>query len=311
MSWFKKLKESLKKTSIVDKISSVFQGNKLDYDKIDELEAILLQADMGVDFVSGIINTLRKTSFDTSKEPETLIKDFLILEITKVVEGFERDIKDLVKKTKEDNPGLMIINFIGVNGSGKTTSIGKIAHMLSQNSFKVALGACDTFRAAAVEQVSIWSNRAQVKVFSDDTTSDPGTAAYKAVRAAAKEGFDVLLIDTAGRLHNREELMNQLKKIGQSTQKSLEHNSPTGSIHNIIVLDATTGQNLLNQVENFGKCCNLSGFILTKLDGSAKGGVLLNIIHKYKLPVFAVGVGEKLDDIGNFNTSSYAKGIIG
>ncbi|AZL15240.1 signal recognition particle-docking protein FtsY [Rickettsiales endosymbiont of Stachyamoeba lipophora] len=300
LSWFNRIKQGLNATSnkISSKITEVFKNRKLDQETLDELQEVLIQADLGVKTSDFIINELasRKYNQDISiEEVKLLLKDIII------------DILD--DKIEELNitghPHVIMV--CGVNGNGKTTSIAKLANYYQQQGKKVLLAACDTFRAAAIEQLLAWANRINCPVEHKEPESDPASVAYKAVERAKNEGFDVVIIDTAGRLHNKTNLMEELAKIKRVIQK-IEPNAPNDTI---LVLDGTTGQNAFRQLEEFQKIVEINGLIITKLDGTAKGGVVIGLAKQYNVKLRAIGVGEKIDDLRPFNAQDFAKSIVG
>jgi fused signal recognition particle receptor len=300
MSWFKRLKSGLSKTSLKlsDGITKIFLHKKLDQKVLDDLEDLLIASDMGVSVANSIVEKISKEKFDKEITDEK-IKQSLI-EI--IVEDLKPIAQPLLFKTAPQ-----VILMCGVNGNGKTTTAGKIALKFKKSGKKVMLVACDTFRAAAIEQLEVWADRAECTFVKSEQNSDPASVAYKALERAKQEDIDVVVIDTAGRLHNKKNLMEELAKIIRVLKKS----EPDAPHDTLLVLDATTGQNALTQVETFKEAANISGLILTKLDGTAKGGVLLAIAKKYKLPIHAVGVGESIDDLNEFTPEEFAKALIG
>ncbi|MFN7039220.1 MAG: signal recognition particle-docking protein FtsY [Alphaproteobacteria bacterium] len=301
-TWFNKLKEGLSKTSnkINEGISNIFTKSKLDKETITELEELLLSSDIGIEATSKIIDSISKDRFDK----EITIEQIKI-DLTKAIENL---IVNLEKPLDTDfKNGLNIVLVCGVNGNGKTTTIGKLANYYKHMGKKVAVAACDTFRAAAVSQLKIWAERANIKFISGNENADPASVAYEAVEAAIKEEVEILFIDTAGRLHNKSNLMEELSKIVRVIKKL----DPDAPHQTILVVDATTGQNANLQVENFNKAVNLTGLVITKLDGTARAGVLINLSYKYKLPVVAIGVGEGIEDLRPFNAQEFAMNLIG
>jgi fused signal recognition particle receptor len=299
-SLFGKLKQALVKTS--DKVSSgidnIFFKKKLDEQTLEELEELLLTADISSSVVSILLNDLRSQKFDKEVSID-IIKETLANSITKIL-----DIQGQSFTLKQDS--LNIILVCGVNGNGKTTTIGKLAMMYSLKGLKVAVAACDTFRAAAVEQLENWTLRAGVTLFKGDDKADPASVAYTAIKKSIDDNVNVLFIDTAGRLHNHKNLMDELTKIVKTIQKI----DCTAPHHSILVIDATTGQNAYNQVEQFKNSAGLTSLIVTKLDGTAKAGVVIGIIEKFKLPIHFIGIGEKVDDLKIFKADSFAKAIV-
>ncbi len=301
MSWIAKLKNGLKGTStkITGGVSSIFTSRRLDATTLNELEELLIMADMGVESATEIVEELRKDRFgkDISEEE---IKTALAGEIVKIIGP---SAKELV--IGEHKPHVILV--VGVNGNGKTTSIGKLAHNLRLSGKKVLVAAADTFRAAAIGQLRTWAERAGVAIHAGNENQDPASVAYQALDIAAKENYDVVLIDTAGRLQNKLNLMNELNKIRNVCTKF----NP-GSPHDVIlVLDATTGQNAISQVQEFGEKAGVTGLVVTKLDGTAKGGIVVALAKKFGLAVYAIGVGEGIDDMKPFNAHDFANSLVG
>ncbi len=298
MSWFERLKKGLSKTSgnITSSITGIFTTKKLDEQTLEELEELLIMSDMGVKVSSSIIQSLKKDKFQ---------KDVTDLEIkTYLADKISSILSPYVKKL-EFNHKPQVILVCGVNGSGKTTTIGKIANKLKQEGKTVLLAACDTFRAAADLQLRIWAERANCELISGEQGSDPASIAYKALEKAINEKIDVLLIDTAGRLQNKKNLMDELAKIIKVIKK-LEPEAP----HDLLlVLDACIGQNSISQVEVFKEIVNITGLIITKLDGTAKAGILVAIAQKFALPIYLIGVGEKIEDLDQFDAKSFSDSL--
>ncbi len=296
------IKDQLNKTSskISTGISQIFTHKKLDDELLEQLEELMLESDIGVKVAAKIIKDLRSQKF--SKEiTGNEVKNFLGEELEKILLPYQKtlQIDDSIK------PQVIVIN--GVNGAGKTTSIGKIASILVENNKKVMIAACDTFRAAAEEQLKVWASRANCEIITAKKEGeDPASVAHRAFMEAKQNNVDVLLVDTAGRLQNKQNLMDELKKINQVLKK-IDSNAPH---QNILVLDATTGQNSKNQLEIFDKIVNITGIIMTKLDGSAKGGILVALCEQFKKPVYAIGIGEKITDLQEFNAKEFVKNLI-
>lgn len=300
MSWFNRLKQGLRKTSekISEGISNIVKKKKLDKETLLELEELLISADLGVTASQKIIEELSKSKFN--EEVDSLeIKT----ELQKIIS------KRLSKSTGEikikSNPHVILM--CGVNGNGKTTTIGKLASKLKKDGKKITIGACDTFRAAALEQLEVWAQRAKAELISGPENSDPASVAYKSLTKAKENGSNVLFLDTAGRLSNKAHLMDELSKI----VKVLKKIDPDAPHDCILVLDATTGQNAVAQVQSFKETVNLTGLIITKLDGSAKAGILVELSEKFDLPIMAVGVGESIDDLNDFIPEDFAKNLLG
>ncbi|MDG1153342.1 MAG: signal recognition particle-docking protein FtsY [Alphaproteobacteria bacterium] len=295
-----KLFKGLGKSSakISENITGVFTKRKLDKEAIQDLEDILIMSDMGVELSKKMANNLAKNKFE--KEISDIeIKRALAFEIENVLQP--------VCKPMEIKNNPQVILIVGVNGSGKTTTIAKLAQQYVKDGKKVILGAGDTFRAAAVEQLQIWGKRIGCDVISKPEGSDAGALAYETVTKGVSSKADVIIIDTAGRLHNKEYLMEELKKIHRVIGKVI----PKAPNEVVLVLDATVGQNGLEQVNHFKQAVNISGIIMTKLDGSAKGGVLVNIANTYNIPIYAVGVGETVDDLNSFTAKDFAHSLMG
>ena len=300
--WFAKLKEGLSKSSskLTDGITSIFTKRKLDDDALEELEELLITADLGPATAAKVTAELARTRFGKEVSPEE-VKATLAAEVSKIVTP--------VAKPLVLDPALKphVILVVGVNGTGKTTTIGKLARQFKAEGKSVMLAAGDTFRAAAVSQLKIWGERTGCPVVARDTGADAAGLAYDALERAKAEGVDVLLIDTAGRLQNKTGLMEELRKIVRVIKK-LDETAPHTTL---LTLDATTGQNAHSQVEIFRDMVNVNGLILTKLDGSARGGVLVSLAEKFKIPVHAIGVGEGVYDLRPFDADAFAKSLMG
>jgi fused signal recognition particle receptor len=299
-----KLVDGLARSSskLAEGVAAVFTKAKLDNDTLDELEELLITSDIGAPAASRIRAGIAKDRFgkDISEDE---IKQALASEITDILAPYETN--DSPFERIDANP--RVILFVGVNGSGKTTTIGKIAHNLAGGGHKVVLAAGDTFRAAAVEQLKVWGERAGVPVVARDTGADAAGLAYDALAKAKSDGADVLLIDTAGRLQNKVELMNELAKLVRVLKKL----DPEAHHETWLVLDATVGQNALSQTEAFRHTAGITGLVMTKLDGTAKGGVLVAVSEKHKLPIRFIGVGEKADDLQPFSATAFAHALVG
>ena len=271
----------------------------LDDDMLEQLEELLISSDMGVDIAVRITANLAEGRFG-KKLSTADMKFALAQEIIRVMEPVARPLP-IYEKTPQ------VILVVGVNGSGKTTTIGKLASQFKKSGKSVMIAAGDTFRAAAVEQLKVWGERAGVPVLTAPQGSDPASLAFDAMKKAEADGTDLLMIDTAGRLQNRTDLMEELSKIVRVIQKK----DPSAPHNTLLVLDATTGQNTVNQVEVFQKLADVSGLIMTKLDGTAKGGVLVSLADKFALPIHAIGVGEKIDDLDAFDPKDFAEALTG
>ena len=301
MGFFDKLKQGLSKTksSIDEKLNNVFSNfRKVDEELVDELEEALIMSDVGVETSNKIITNLRNKIKKEKIEDEQAVKQALRDEIKNVLEEVDNTLK------LETTPSVILV--VGVNGVGKTTSIGKIANRLKQDGKKVVVAAADTFRAAAVEQLEIWANRAGCDIVKREEGTDPAAVVYDAVKIAKEKQADVLICDTAGRLHNKKYLMDELVKIKKVIDKEL----PEASKEVLMVLDATTGQNAISQVTAFKETVNITGLVLTKLDGTAKGGVVIGIVAENKVPVKFIGIGEQIDDMEIFNSNDFVNALI-
>ena len=298
MSLFSKFKNNLQKTSnfLSSNILSSFQNKKVDNETLEELEAVLISADISLDVVEKLINSVRKVKTSDQDITKTVLET-LSTEIENILQPREGKILE------ENNKKIFI--FVGVNGSGKTTTIGKIANKIHKEK-KVLIAACDTFRAAAIEQLKDWTHKNHNDFFSGNANQDPASVAFQATEKFNKENYDYLIIDTAGRLSNNANLVNQLVKLKNVVSKI---NAET-IIETILVLDGTNGSNMIKQVEIFGKELNVSSIIITKLDGTAKGGALISIANKYEIPISYVGLGEKSEDLSVFSAKNYARSIL-
>jgi fused signal recognition particle receptor len=299
-SWFSRLKAGLTKTSsrLSEGITGVFAKRKLDADTLDELEDLLIQADLGLETAARITDALSQGRYDKDISPDE-VRAVLASEIAKVLEPVAQPLE--IKADAKPH----VILVVGVNGTGKTTTIGKLAAKYTRSGKKVMLAAGDTFRAAAIDQLKVWGERTGATVVARDVGADAAGLAFDAFTQARKEGFDVLLIDTAGRLQNKQALMDELGKVTRVLKKI----DPAVPHDTLLVLDATTGQNALDQVQVFQKQADVSGLVMTKLDGTARGGILVAIAAKYRLPVHAIGVGEGIDDLQAFDAGEFARAI--
>ena len=301
MGFFDKLKDGLNKTktSFDEKMNDIFSNfRKVDEDLLDELEEALIMSDVGASTSSMIIENLRQR-----------IKKENIKDEEGVREALRQEIQDIFAKTDSElhlNTKPSVILVVGVNGVGKTTSIGKIANRLKKDGKKVVIAAADTFRAAAVEQLEIWANRAGCDLVKRNEGTDPASVVYDAIKITREKNADVLICDTAGRLHNKKYLMDELAKIKKVIDKEL----PDADEEVLMVLDSTTGQNAISQVKAFKQEADITGIVLTKLDGTAKGGVVIGIVEENQIPVKFIGVGEQIDDMEIFNSEDFVKAII-
>lgn len=298
--WLSRLKAGLSKTSskISGGITDIFTKRKLDDEALEDLEELLVQADMGAPVAARIVADIAKHKFHKEVSPDE-IRDELAGRIADILQpvAIPVDISDA-------KPHVVLV--VGVNGNGKTTTIGKMANLLKSGGWSVMLGAADTFRAAAVEQLKVWGGRTGCEVVAGVENADPASVVFQAYERAKAAKADVLLLDTAGRLHNKANLMAELEKIKKVLRRH-DENAP----HSVLlVLDATTGQNALAQVEAFKTLVDVTGLVVTKLDGTAKGGVVVALAEKFKLPIHAIGVGEGIDDLRDFDAHAYAQGLV-
>ena len=301
MGFFDKLKNGMNKTksSFDQKIANVFRSfKKVDEDFLEELEEILIMSDIGLDTSVKIIGNLRERLKKEKIQEEEEVKRVLREEMQKILEVTD------IRLHLETKPAIILI--VGVNGVGKTTSIGKIAKRLAKNGKKVVVAAADTFRAAAVEQLEIWAKRAGADIVKREEGVDPASVVYDAIKKTKEKEADILIVDTAGRLHNKKYLMDELNKI----QKVINKEMPEADKEVLLVIDGTTGQNAISQVKAFKEEADITGLILTKLDGTAKGGVVIGIVEENKIPVKFIGVGEQIDDMEIFNANDFVKAII-
>jgi fused signal recognition particle receptor len=299
--WFGRLKAGLSRSAgqLGDQIGALFTKRKLDQAALDELEETLIAADLGVATAGKIVRAIAKDRFDKDISSDE-IRSALAESVAGLLQPVEKPL-ELAGETPQ------VILVVGVNGVGKTTTIGKIATRFRDDGKKVLLAAGDTFRAAAIEQLKIWGERAGVPVLASETGGDAASLAFDALTQAREQGMDVLMIDTAGRLQNKADLMAELAKIVRVLKKQV----PDAPHHVLLVLDATTGQNAVNQVATFKEICAVSGLIVTKLDGTARGGVLVAIADKFGLPVHFVGVGEQAADLQVFSAVAFARALAG
>ncbi len=301
MGFFDKLKSGLTKTknSFDEKINNIFSVfRKVDEELLEELEEALIMSDIGIETATDIITNLRIRIKKEKIEDAEKVKQALRDEMKNIFDEVDKSLK------LDTKPAVILI--VGVNGVGKTTSIGKIANRLKKDGKKIVIAAADTFRAAAVEQLEIWANRANCEIVKKEEGIDPASVVFDAIKKTKETNADILICDTAGRLHNKQYLMDELSKI----QKVIDKELPDSSKEVLLVLDATTGQNAISQVKAFKATTNLTGIVLTKLDGTAKGGVTLGIVNENKIPVKFIGVGEQIDDMEIFNSDDFVKAII-
>lgn len=301
-SWFRRLSDGLKRSSdtLSNSIGAIFTKRKLDDTTLQDLEDTLIAADLGIDTALAITDTLRAEKFDKDVSPQD-VRTALAAEVQSVLAPVA------VPLDVETGQKPFVILMVGVNGSGKTTTIGKLTAKFKAQGKSVLLAAGDTFRAAAVEQLEIWGQRNSVEVVTRPTGADASGLAFDAVKKAQDEGTDIVIIDTAGRLQNRTELMDELEKIIRVIKKR----DPSAPHATLLTLDATTGQNALNQVEIFGQKADITGLVMTKLDGTARGGILVAIARKFGLPIHFIGVGEAIGDLEPFKADEFARAISG
>ena len=302
MGIFDKFKFGFKKSasSFTSGLRNIIVKKEIDDKTLDQIEEYLIQSDVGLMAAEEIKKIIAQEKIDPKKdtmnEVNIILKNYII--------GLMKPLENENFFSKKDKLNAILVS--GVNGVGKTTTIGKVGKILKSNGNKVMFSACDTFRAAAIEQLENWANKVDVQITKSAQGSDPASVAYKAIEEAMKNDFNHVLIDTAGRLQNKKNLMEEYKKRANVTKKI----NPEAPHDVILVLDATSGQNVINQVEEFNKIIPITGLIMTKLDGTAKGGILLALAKKYKLPIIALGLGEKIDDLQIFNAEKFAEAFI-
>ena len=302
MGIFEKFKLGLSKSSknLSSGLSDLIFKKKIDEDKLNELEDFLIQSDVGVEVASELKKKFSSTKIDPKNDNKNQIFQVFSDHILEILKPLEKNLENLSK----NKPCVILI--AGVNGVGKTTTIGKLGKILGQNNKKVLFGAADTFRAAAVSQLESWSKKINAQIIKSDEGTDPASVAYKSLDFAKKNNIDYLIIDTAGRLQNKKNLMDEFKKI-INVLKKIDADSPHETL---LILDATTGQNAISQVNEFKKISPITGIIMTKLDGTAKGGILLAVGKKFKLPIIALGMGEKEDDLQKFNSKYFSAALM-
>ena len=282
------------------KFSGLFSKKKIDEDLLDKFEELLIESDVGTEVASDLKEKFKKEKIGKELKDEKEIFNFLGEQISKILYPYEKKLDILIK----NSPSVVVV--AGVNGVGKTTTIGKLGKLFKDQGKKIVFGAADTFRAAAIDQLEIWSKKIGADFIKSDIGTDPASVGYKTVKFAEENKSDIAFIDTAGRLQNKKNLMEEYKKIFSVLKKI----NPEYPHETILILDATTGQNALNQVEEFKKISNLTGLIITKLDTSAKGGILLAICKKFNLPIIAVGMGEKESDLHSFDSNQFSKILV-
>ncbi len=301
MTLLQKFTNGLKKTSdnFKGNINNIFKKSKASAEILTSLEEFMIASDIGLVTTENILKKVKENKFDKELFNKDSFLEILREEMINILKPCENN------NLKSNNQFQSII-VCGVNGTGKTTTIGKLSKILKDNNKKVIVGACDTFRAAAIEQLEKVCEKSNIEVFKSNEGVDPASVAYKTMEYALSNKFNTCIIDTAGRLHNKKNLMDEFLKIIRVIKK-VDNNAPSEII---IVLDATTGQNAMNQVTEFRKICNLSGIIMTKLDGTAKGGVLISISQKFKLPVYAIGIGERPEDLHFFDAKKFVDALL-
>jgi fused signal recognition particle receptor len=302
MSLFEKFKKGLNLSSLnlSSGIKDIFSKKNINKAILSQFEDFLISADVGVETTSELKKEFEKLKVDKNLTDSKEIINILTKKIASILSPYEKDLLSL----DSSKPTIIVVS--GVNGVGKTTTIGKLGKFYKDNKKSVIFGAADTFRAAAIEQLELWSNKININIIKSDIGSDPASVAYKTAAYAKEKNIDIALIDTAGRMQNKKNLMDEYKKIF-NVLKKIDQNFPNETI---LVLDATTGQNALNQVEEFTKIHNITGLIITKLDSTAKGGIVLAICKKYKIPILALGMGEKETDLYPFNAEFFAKALL-
>ncbi len=301
-SFFRKLKTAVSstKSNLVAKIEDAVKGKKeIDAALLDDLEAILIGADIGVETATEVLEKIRSQVNRKQIEDASQLKSLIKAELKQILDSAQGTVYN------RDVPGIGVIMVVGVNGVGKTTTIGKLAHLCRLEKKKVLVCAADTFRAAAIEQLEIWGQRAGVEVIRQKSGADPSAVLFDAIAASKSRGVDVLIVDTAGRLHTKNNLMNELEKMKRVAGREI-----TGAPHEVLlIIDATTGQNGLVQAREFTRSAGVTGIVLTKLDGTAKGGVIVAIAKELKIPIRFVGVGEKVDDLIQFSSEEFLNSL--
>lgn len=300
-TWWNRLKSGLKRSSteVGEQLKAALFHRKVDAQTLDDIEDILIQADMGVETAAQIRSHLNSLKLSPATAGEDVMEH--------LQQYIENKLEPVTKTLELHKNKLQIVLMVGVNGAGKTTTIGKLAWQWAKAGYTVELAACDTFRAAATEQLKIWADRVGVPVYTANQGSDPSALVFDAIKKAQENKVDVLVVDTAGRLQNKAHLMDELQKILRVIKKII----PDAPHHTILILDATTGQNAISQTEIFSKSCSLTGLIVTKLDGTAKGGMVVALADRFALPIYAIGVGESVDDLQPFTAKQFATALLG
>ncbi len=301
MSMLTKFQQGLKKTSsfFSSNLISVLSSKKISQETLDDIESILITSDIGLEVTDHLTKKIKSSGIANAEDTNSIFK-ILSDELESILKPREK----LLFSTEDKKPTIII--FIGVNGCGKTTTIGKLLNKISKEK-SILVGACDTFRAAAVEQLKEWTLKENVSFYQGEIGQDPASVAFTALQKALKENFDYLIVDTAGRLSNNTNLLNQLIKIKKVINKEIDPQH----VKTILVLDGTNGSNMIKQVEIFSKSLDVSGLVITKIDGTAKGGALISVAKKYEIPIHFVGLGEKVDDLHEFNSHNYVQSMLG
>lgn len=299
-SMFERIKKGIEKTKkqFSEGFSKISFGRKIDQALFDDIEALLLKADVGVKAASEIVEFMKEESRKRKITQGQDLKELLKEKLYDMLKECHGDLNFLDEKPN-------VILFLGINGSGKTTTVGKLAYLLKKDGYSVVLGAADTFRAAAIEQLEVWANRVDVRVVKHKAGADPSAVVFDTLNSAKSKGEDVVIIDTAGRLHTKEHLMKELEKIKRTIKKI----SPNQPVETLLVLDGTIGQNSINQAKTFKEAVDISGIVITKLDGTAKGGAILPICRELKIPVKFIGVGEDLEDLQPFDPKQFVDAL--
>lgn len=300
MGFFQKLKNRLKKTqqSVVSSVERLIKHvRKIDEELFEEIEAVLIQADLGVNTAMKIVEDMRKNVDARGITEATELIDLFKEELARIMDGSEKEFQI------DANPYVFLV--LGINGAGKTTTIGKLAKKYVDEGKKVMMVAGDTFRAAAIEQLEVWSERANCTIMKKEMGSDPASVCYEALEKAKREEYDIVFIDTAGRLHTKKNLMEELKKIARVIQKVI----PEAPHETLLVLDATTGQNAIPQIKTFSEAVPITSFILTKLDGTAKGGIMISLYDEFSIPITHIGIGETVEDLQPFHHEDFIKAL--
>ncbi|MCX7759879.1 MAG: signal recognition particle-docking protein FtsY [Hydrogenothermaceae bacterium] len=299
-SVFERIKKGIEKTKkqLVEGFSKISFGRKIDESLFEDIEAVLLKADVGTKATQEIIEFLRQESKKRKITEGEQLKELLKEKLYDIL-------KDCSGSLNLTNEKPNVILFLGINGSGKTTTVGKLAYMLKKDGYSVVLGAADTFRAAAIDQLEVWANRVGVRIVKHQAGADPSAVVFDTINSAKSKGEDIVIVDTAGRLHTKEHLMKELQKIKRTIQKF----SPNQPVETLLVLDGTIGQNSINQAKTFKEATDVTGIVITKLDGTAKGGAIIPICKELKIPIKFIGVGEDIEDLQPFNPKEFVDAL--